>query len=62
MIAGVYGFGQRSNIETIDAQAFGTSIQIGRNFVIKIMIFEFSSTEDRNILVQHFRKGRTTGW
>jgi hypothetical protein len=37
MIAGVYGFGQRPNVETIDATAFGTSTQLGRNFGIKIM-------------------------
>jgi hypothetical protein len=51
MIAGDHGFGQRSNIETIDAQAFGTSTQLGRNFGIKIIIYEFSSPEDRDILV-----------
>ena len=36
MIAGVYGFGQRPNVETIDATAFGTSTQLGRNFGVKI--------------------------
>jgi hypothetical protein len=61
MIADVYGFGQRPNIETIDAQAFGTSTQLGRNFGIKIMIFEFSGPEDRDILVQSFQKGQNEG-
>lgn len=61
MIAGVYSFGQRPNIETIDATAFGTSTQLGRNFGIKILIYEFSSPEDRDILVQSFQKGQNDG-
>lgn len=61
MIAGDNGFGQRSNVETIDAQAFGTSTQLGRNFGIKIIIYEFSSPEDRDILVQAFQKGQNDG-
>jgi hypothetical protein len=56
-----HGFGQRSNVETIDAQAFGTSTQLGRNFGVKIMIYEFSSPEDRDILVQAFAKGQNDG-
>src|SRR5260370_40153912 len=61
MIAGVYGFGQRPNVETIDATAFGTSTQLGRNFGVKILIYEFSSPEDRDILVQSFQKGQNDG-
>ena len=61
MIAGDHGFGQRSEVETIDATAFGTSTQLGRNFGIKIMIYEFSSPEDRDILVQSFQKGQNDG-
>ena len=60
MSAGVHGFGQRT-VETIDAQAFGTSTQLGRNFGIKIIIYEFSSPEDRDILVQAFSKGQNDG-
>ena len=61
MIAGAYSFGQRSEVETIDATAFGTSTQLGRNFGIKIMIYEFSSPEDRDVLVQSFQKGQNDG-
>jgi hypothetical protein len=61
MIASGYGFGQRPNVETIDATAFGTSTQLGRNFGIKIMIYEFSSPEDRDVLVQAFQKGQNDG-
>ncbi len=61
MISGDHGLGQRSNVETIDAQAFGTSTQLGRNFGIKIIIYEFSSPEDRDVLVQAFQKGQNDG-
>jgi hypothetical protein len=46
MIASVPSLGQRGNTETIDATAFGTSTQLGRNFGVKIIIYEFSSPND----------------
>jgi hypothetical protein len=61
MIASVPGFGQRGSTETIDATAFGTSTQPGRNFGVKIIIYEFSSPEDRDILVQAFQQGQNDG-
>jgi len=61
LIASIPGFGQRGSTETIDATAFGTSTQMGRNFGVKIMIYEFSSPEDRDILVQAFQKGQNDG-
>src|ERR1700748_1285116 len=61
MIAGVSAFGQRGSTETIDATAFGTSTQLGRNFGVKIIIYEFSSPEDRDILVQSFQKSQNDG-
>ena len=61
MIASVPSFGQRGSTETIDATAFGTSTQMGRNFGIKIIIYEFSTPEDRDILVQAFQKGQNDG-
>jgi hypothetical protein len=61
LIASVMGFGQRGSTETIDATAFGTSTQLGRNFGVKLMIYEFSDPEDRDILVQAFQKGQNDG-
>lgn len=61
MIASAVGMGQRGENETIDATAFGTSTQLGRNFGVKIIIYEFSSPEDRDILVQSFQKGQNDG-
>jgi hypothetical protein len=61
VIVSVPSLGQRGSTETIDATAFGTSTQLGRNFGVKIIIYEFSSPEDRDILVQAFQKGQNDG-
>lgn len=61
MITSVPGFGQRGSNETIDATAFGTSTQLGRNFGVKVIIYEFSSPDDRDILVQAFQQGQNDG-
>ena len=61
MIASLPGFGQRGSSETIDATAFGSSTQLGKNFGVKINIYEFSSPEDRDILVQAFQHGQNDG-
>lgn len=61
LAASVPSLGQRGTNETIDATAFGTSTQLGRNIGIKIIIYEFSAPEDRDILVQAFQKGQNDG-
>ena len=61
VLASVTSFGQRGKTETIDATAFGTSTQLARNFGVKIIIYEFSSPEDRDILVQAFQQGQNDG-
>jgi hypothetical protein len=61
LTASILGFGQRKGTETIDATAFGTSTQMGRNFGVKIIIYEFSSPEDREVLVQAFQQGQNDG-
>jgi hypothetical protein len=61
LITSVPGLGQRGSSETIDATAFGTSTQLGRNFGVKLIIYEFSSPEDRDILVQAFQQGQNDG-
>ena len=53
-------FAQRGN-QTIDAHAFGTSTQMGRNVGVRLIIYEFSSPEDRDLLVQAFQKGQNEG-
>jgi len=49
------------NTETIDATAMGTSTQLGQNVSVKVTIYEFSTDEDRKILIDAFKKGQNQG-
>ena len=51
----------REKYETIDATAYGTSTQLGRNVGITLIIYDFSTPEDRQILVDAFQKGQNKG-
>jgi hypothetical protein len=51
----------RDNTETIDAQAYGTSTQLGKNFTVRLLIYEYSTPEDRQILIESFQKGQNNG-
>ena len=46
---------------TIDATAMGTSTQSGSIVNVKVTIHEFSTEEDRAILVDAFKKGQNQG-
>ena len=52
---------QDRKVETIDATAMGTSTQMGRNVGVKVTIYEFSTEEDRAILIEAFKKGQNKG-
>ncbi len=56
----VAGFA-RDTTETIDAQAYGTSTQLGKNFTVRLIVYEYSTPEDRKILVESFQKGQNDG-
>ena len=47
--------------ETIEATAMGTGTQLGANFGVTLEIYEFSTPEDRQVLVQAFEKGQNQG-
>jgi hypothetical protein len=49
------------DVETIDAQAMGTSTQMGRMVSIKVIIYDYSTDEDRKILVEAFKQGQNQG-
>jgi hypothetical protein len=51
----------RDKYETIDATAWGTSTQLGKNVGITIIIYEWSTPEDRQVLVDAFTKGQNQG-
>ena len=45
----------------IQAQAMGTSTQLGRSFSVTAIVNEFSPPEDQKILLEAFAKGRNEG-
>ncbi len=51
----------RDKYETIDATAYGTSTQLGRNVGVTVIIYEFSTPETRQALVEAFQKGQNQG-
>ena len=48
-------------VETIDATAMGTSTQLGRMVNVKVTIYEYSTDEDRQLLIEAFNKGQNEG-
>lgn len=47
--------------QTIDATATGTSTQLGQTVSVKVTIYEFSTDEDRQILLEAFKQGQNQG-
>ena len=60
LLGSATGFAREKN-ETIDAQAFGTSTQLGRSIGVTLIIYQYSTPEDRAILVEAFQKGQNQG-
>jgi len=59
-LSGIASFAREKN-ETIDATAMGTSTQLGRNVGVTVIIYEFSTPENRQALVEAFQKGQNQG-
>lgn len=56
------GFSQgREKSETIEASSMGTGTQLGQMFGITVILYEYSTPEDRQILMQAFEKGKNQG-
>ncbi len=51
----------RDKNETIDATAWGTSTQMGKSFGVTIIIYQYSTPEDQQVLVEAFQKGQNQG-
>lgn len=47
--------------ETIDATARGTSTQMGRTVSVKVTINRYSTQEDKQVLVDAYKKGQNKG-
>ena len=52
---------EKVKVGTIDATAMGTSTQLGHIVNVKINIYQFSTDEDRAILVEAYKKGQNQG-
>ena len=55
------GDDNKVKVGTIDATAMGTSTQLGKTINIKVNIYQFSTDEDRAILVEAYKKGQNQG-
>jgi hypothetical protein len=51
----------RDKNEVIDATAWGTSTQLGRNIGITVIIYQYSTPQDQDILMDAFQKGQNQG-
>jgi hypothetical protein len=51
----------RSKNETIEASAMGTGTQLGQVIGVSLEIYEFSTPEDRQLLVEAFQKAQNQG-
>ncbi len=47
--------------ETIEATAMGTNTQLGQLVGISVEIYDYSTPEDRQVLIQAFEKGQNQG-
>jgi hypothetical protein len=62
ILSATRGFSQsREKSETIEASSMGTGTQIGQMFGITVILYEYSTPEDRQILMQAFEKGKNQG-
>jgi hypothetical protein len=63
LTVGVLPFFSRDHTkyETIEATAMGTGTQLGANIGVSLEIYEYSTPEDRQILLQAFEKGQNQG-
>ncbi|HSY66480.1 MAG TPA: hypothetical protein VK829_17950 [Terriglobales bacterium] len=58
-VGSVSAFGQKA--ETIEATAMGTGTQLGQNVEIRLIISDYSTMEERQVLVDAFAKGQNQG-
>jgi hypothetical protein len=61
MLASVLAFSRGPKPETIEATAMGTGLQMGSVIGVTLDIYDFSTPEDRQILIQSFMKGQNQG-
>jgi len=52
---------ERQKTQKIDASAMGTSTQLGQNVQVSLYIYDYSTDEDKQILIEAFEKGKNQG-
>lgn len=60
-LAGTLAFARGPKSETIEATAFGTGTQMGQVIGVSLEIYEYSTPEDRQVLIQAYEKGQNQG-
>jgi hypothetical protein len=60
-LASVLAFSRGPKPETIEASAMGTGSQLGQMIGVTLDIYEYSTPEDRQILMDAFTKGQNQG-
>ena len=63
LTVGALPFFSRDHVknETIEATAMGTGTQLGAMIGVSLEIYEYSTPEDRQVLIQAFEKGQNQG-
>jgi hypothetical protein len=63
LTVGALPFFSREHVkdETIEATAMGTGTQLGSTIGVSLEIYDYSTPEDRQVLVQAFAKGQNQG-
>ncbi len=61
MLASSLAFSRGPRPETIEASATGTGTQMGQMIGVTLDIYEYSTPEDRQVLIEAFTKGQNQG-
>jgi hypothetical protein len=61
MLASVFAFSRGPKPETVEATAMGTGTQLGQVIGVSLEIYDFSTPEDRQTLIEAFTKGQNQG-
>jgi len=52
---------EKPKTQKIDATAMGTSTQLGKTIQVSLHIYDYSTEDDRQILIEAFEKGKNQG-
>lgn len=61
ILVSTLAFSRGPRPETIEATAMGTGLQMGEAIGVTLDIYDFSTPEDRQVLIQSFMKGQNQG-